>query len=269
MNFTEIILNGFFDDRNRKYLDKYFYREFERLKPQLYENKEYFEECLSVIQNIEKHFLENEEFENNKTDLVGLLWLDSEENSISEIEVYHKDKIEKIISNKRVQDALRSFQYDIRICFGSYHKITYSEIEELTKAIHTAYKKCLNEEPKTKELENKSISFPQQSTQQIIEEHFNLMDRKLKYKYAFRHDNDYKDFVLILVDYFEQNEYSLQNIPTIQLKNKCKTKLAKTIKNIYNDLSEIPLSSNTEFMNIIRKLSVFKDDTNLYKSIAR
>lgn len=106
-------------------------------------------------------------------------------------------------------------------------------------------------------------------TKMLIEEQFKLLDVEVGWKYAFFKEEDYKTFVNILVTFFEGTDYDLKNYTIIKLKPSCKIKLAKTLYSIYRELSEVKLKSNTDFLNIIRLLSRFKDDNDLYKTLTR
>ncbi len=57
MNYLEIVLEGYFNENNMKYLNNYFFREFKKAKNELlFEANEFFNGCLNVIDGWEKYF---------------------------------------------------------------------------------------------------------------------------------------------------------------------------------------------------------------------
>ncbi|MFO8065951.1 MAG: hypothetical protein R6U11_00070, partial [Bacteroidales bacterium] len=121
---------------------------------------------------------------------------------------------------------------------------------------------------KTEQKEEK-LTEPQNPTKKIIEDHFSNIDEK-GWEYAFRYKEDYESFVSLLTKFFEQNEYKLpDNI--IKLKRDCKTKLAKTLRDIHRDLSEHKLRTDYNFFEIIRILNHFEALSNneLEKTLTR
>lgn len=72
MNFLELVLQGFFNENNREFLDRYFYREYKKAeKESFYEAVEFFKGCLDVINNWENH-LKSKVFE-RKNELYFIL----------------------------------------------------------------------------------------------------------------------------------------------------------------------------------------------------
>lgn len=60
MNYLEIVLKGYFNDNNRKFLEKYFLREYKKAeKDDFLEADEFFSGCLEVIESFEKHLEDN------------------------------------------------------------------------------------------------------------------------------------------------------------------------------------------------------------------
>lgn len=56
MNYLEIVLQGYFNENNREFLEKYFFREFKKAeKEHFFEADEFFKGCLKVIEGWEKH----------------------------------------------------------------------------------------------------------------------------------------------------------------------------------------------------------------------
>lgn len=66
MNYLDIVLQGYFNENNREYLEKYFYREFKNAeKEQFFEADEFFNGCLKVIADWGK-YLQREVFKRKK-----------------------------------------------------------------------------------------------------------------------------------------------------------------------------------------------------------
>lgn len=66
MNYLEIVLQGYFNDNNREFLEGYFFREFKKAeKEQFFEAVEFFNGCLKVIEGWEKH-LQDKVFERQR-----------------------------------------------------------------------------------------------------------------------------------------------------------------------------------------------------------
>jgi hypothetical protein len=56
MNYLEIVVQGYFNENNKDFLEKYFFREFKIAeKEQFYEANEFFNGCLKVITGWEKN----------------------------------------------------------------------------------------------------------------------------------------------------------------------------------------------------------------------
>ena len=59
MNYLEIVLQGYFNENNREFLEKYFFREFKKAeKEQYFEAHEFFSGCIKVIKSWEKYLQE-------------------------------------------------------------------------------------------------------------------------------------------------------------------------------------------------------------------
>jgi hypothetical protein len=63
MNYSEIVIQGYFNENNRTFLEKYFLREYRKAeKEQFFEADEFFNGCLKVIEGWEK-YLQKQVFE--------------------------------------------------------------------------------------------------------------------------------------------------------------------------------------------------------------
>ena len=66
MNYLEIVLKGYFNENNRDFLEKYFFREFKKAeKEQFFEADEFFNGCIKVIKIWEKD-LQDKVFERER-----------------------------------------------------------------------------------------------------------------------------------------------------------------------------------------------------------
>lgn len=90
------------------------------------------------------------------------------------------------------------------------------------------------------------------------------------WNYSFMSENDYNTFAGLLTDYFEHRDCKL-DIPKIRLRKNAKTRFAKALRPIHNELSGNVLKSELKFFEVIRALEQFKDDSDdeIYKAITR
>jgi len=95
MDYLEIVLQGYFNENNRKHLHKYFYRKFKEAEKEYFEADEFFSGCLIVIESWEK-YLQDKVFE-RKNELY--LMLDSAKNS----SLKYNDLQGKTIKQKRLE----------------------------------------------------------------------------------------------------------------------------------------------------------------------
>lgn len=104
-------------------------------------------------------------------------------------------------------------------------------------------------------------------TKELIENKINQIDKN-GWEYFFLHREDYEVVLSLLTSFFEQKEYRLPT-STIKLRRSSKTKIAKVLKSIHQDLSDEPLISDTEFLSIVRSMNHFKNDDNLYNTLTK
>lgn len=55
MDYQKIVLQGYLNDNNRGYLEKYFIREFKKAETEFFEADEFFNGCLNVVKELEAH----------------------------------------------------------------------------------------------------------------------------------------------------------------------------------------------------------------------
>jgi hypothetical protein len=70
MNYLEVVLQGYFNENNREFLDKYFFREFKKAeKEHFFEADEFFNGCLKFVdilkENYKKQYIEIQSELNN------------------------------------------------------------------------------------------------------------------------------------------------------------------------------------------------------------
>ena len=271
INYSELILEGFFIENNRKYLSNYFFRESKAANDKGYEHEEFFSGLKIVLQRWEDsvkgkvlerkkelHLMLSEA--KNKTlgysDLNGKSIEQKRKDTIAfcEGELSHENSFE--IGNM-------SFSIDL-------NKVTNGKvISSLNRLQFKSIIEAVDEaESRTK------TTFVDKSTEQsskkrnIITEIINDIEVDKGWEYAFRSREDLSTFVELLTCFFEQREYKLPD-KVIKLKQGSKTRMAERLKEIHKELSDRPLYGDNEFFNIVRKLYPFIKDSNLYKTISR
>lgn len=91
---------------------------------------------------------------------------------------------------------------------------------------------------------------------------------KVDWEFAFQNETDFHLFVDTLTRYFTNNDYQLP-AQTINLRRNCKTTLASILNIIHKKLGGRQLRADEDFLDIIRSLSHYKDDPNLYKTLTK
>lgn len=115
-----------------------------------------------------------------------------------------------------------------------------------------------------------TLNKQESKTKDIIINTLNGIDIK-GWQYAFRNEHDFRLFTDLLTNFFEYNSYTLP-IETIMLKKGCKTKLAKALGEIHNELSnENKLIHDNNYFELIKILNHFKKEPkeDLYKALTR
>lgn len=103
-------------------------------------------------------------------------------------------------------------------------------------------------------------------TRKTIEDEF-LYKGEIDWKFAFKQEKDFNEFVTLLTLFFTGEKYKLTD--TISLKAGSKTRLARILRNIYRELSEDKMRSNEKFFSIVGILSPYKNDPNLYETLTK
>lgn len=103
-----------------------------------------------------------------------------------------------------------------------------------------------------------------------IRQRFETMDKK-GYQYAFRTEDDFYNFCNVLALYFDNGTFN--DIETIQLNPRTKTRIASTLNLIYSKFikDDLSLKTNKDFFRIVRFLAPYqeKTDNEIYKALIR
>jgi hypothetical protein len=225
MNYLEIVLQGYFHSNNRDFLDKYFLREYKKAeKEQFFEADEFFNGCLKVIENWEKH-LQDKVFE-RKRELFLMLGM-AKNGTLS-----YNDMDGKTIEQKRqetieyCEDELKDVRPD---GIGSYsftanlssltngriaYNMEYNEVLQIKMSILKAFitakknsgslplKPIATQKP---ELNKTELSKPELSD--IVKKHFKFMLGNCPRKGTpiLRNQNDFYNLVKWTTYFFENN----------------------------------------------------------------
>ena len=88
------------------------------------------------------------------------------------------------------------------------------------------------------------------------------------WKYFFKSKSDREIIYKMLADHFQGKQVVFPS-KVIEVKPKTKTKLAKLLRDVYWNNSEVTLRSNTEFHSIIRILKPFEEEQDIPKLLGR
>lgn len=163
MDFNEIVIRGYFDENNRKYLDKYFFRKFKKAeKEQFFEAEEFFRGCLKVTEDWEQvlqtyiHRRKRELYSmlsaaKNKTLSYGEMEGKTIEQKNQETIEYCKQELKDVRP-----DGIGSMTFNVNLSSlpnGLYgYNMSYFEILTIKESIYKAFVKALpDNEPQPKE----------------------------------------------------------------------------------------------------------------------
>ena len=278
MNYLEIVLQGYFQENNREFLENYFFREFKKAeKDNFYEADEFFNGCIKVIENWEKNL--KDQVHKRKHELY--LMLDGAKNRT----MNYSDLQGKTVEQKRLEtieycekelkdlrpNGVGSTSFTVGLFSITNGQIAYNlhywELLQIKGSILKAFQKA---QPPEQALPLQSIDESHNRTKKVISDAFQNMDNK-GWQYAFVSEKDYNTFTDLLTNFFEYKPYTIPE-KAIPLKRTCKTKLAKALGWVHKELSnENKLSADTNYFNLVRVLSHFKEETqdDLYKALTR
>jgi hypothetical protein len=173
MDYLGIVLEGYFNENNREFLEKYFLREYKKYeKEQFFEADEFFNGCLKVAEDWEK-YLQKQVFERknqlclmlNEAKKGTLIFDNMEGKTIEQRRAELIENCENELQNVR-PDGIGCLTFTVnmwQLTNGRviYH-LTYKEILEIKDAINKAFEKTkiLEETPsiENKTLQNNTLS---------------------------------------------------------------------------------------------------------------
>lgn len=119
-------------------------------------------------------------------------------------------------------------------------------------------------------LDTLPININNSRSKKFIIQEFENIDNAKGWKYVFKTQKDYELFVDLLTKFFEFEKYYLPD-EIIELQKRCKTRLAKTLGEIYRELGKDNLNKDDSFFKILRTLNHFEKETQtkLYKALTR
>lgn len=106
-------------------------------------------------------------------------------------------------------------------------------------------------------------------TKAIIEEAFKNAHSD-GWEYAFNNEDEYKNYVSILVNFFTNTPQTLPS-HVFHLKMKTKTNVAQALRSIHKELGQVELINDEQYFDIIRLLNHFQkvENKTLYKMLTR
>lgn len=271
INYSELILEGFFIENNRKYLSNYFFRESKAAYDKGYELEEFYSGVKIVLRHWEGS-VKGKVLERKKE--LHLMLSEAKNKTLGysnlngkSIEQKRKDTISfcegELSHENSFEIGNMSFSIDLNKLTNG--KVISSLNRFQFKSIIEAVKEA---ESRTKTpFDDRSIK-ESSKTRGIITETINGIHRDKGWEYAFRSREDLDVFVELLTCYFEQREYELPD-EVIRLRKGSKTRMATRVNEIYKELSDRPLKGDNEFLDIVRKLHPFAHTSDLYKTISR
>jgi len=153
MNYLEIVLQGYFNENNKEFLEKYFFRELKKAeKEQFFEAAEFFNGCTKVVEGWEK-YLQDEVFKRKKE---LYLMLDGAKNGT----IKYEDLQGKAIEQKRQEtieyckkelkdvrpNGIGSLSFTVPLHSLSNgliaNSLTYNEVLEIKHSILKAFEKA-------------------------------------------------------------------------------------------------------------------------------
>lgn len=152
MNYLEIVLQGYFNENNREFLENYFFREFKKAeKEQYFEADEFFNGCIKVIESWEE-YLEEQVFKrkreldlvliaaNNGTMKYGDLQGKTIEEKNRETIEYCKQELKEVRSGGIGSPSFTVHLYSLTNGRIAYN-MPYNELLVIKSAILEAFKK--------------------------------------------------------------------------------------------------------------------------------
>lgn len=246
MNYLEIVLQGYFNENNRGFLDNYFFMEYKKAeKEQFFKADMFFNGCLKVIEGWEK-YLQDEIFK-RKTDLYLML------NEARNGTLSYSDMEGKTIEQKRQEtieyceqelkdvrpDGIGSLSFKVHLSSLTTGRIAYNmaynEVLQIKLSILRAFQKTQTnvDEPEKSELPTHHLG---NNTKDKIESHFSFMLKNdLRKHKQILTEPDYNKLIDWLTLYFE-NRFTIPKITEpIRTVNTAKGNVIFSFKAYYKD----------------------------------
>jgi len=83
-----------------------------------------------------------------------------------------------------------------------------------------------------------------------------------RWKYVFLSEQDFIFFVNLITGFFMGKTIDIRF--TLNLQHRCKTRLCPILSSIYQKFDPTPLKYNREFLSLLKNLSLFKDQTDMF-----
>ncbi len=243
MDYLGIVLEGYFNENNREFLEKYFLREYKKYeKEQFFEADEFFNGCLKVIESWEKH-LQDKVFE-QKRELYLML-------NIAKNDTFTYAELEgKTIEHERQEiieyctqelkdvrpDGIGSLSFTAHLHSLTNRRIaynmTYGEIFNIKQSILKAFQKSQsNIEPlppqqseKSKKTKPKALEFKAFFNDKVSE----IIIDNIQNEFT-----DYRGKKMAILIYLLQSEYKIINLIN-NSKNQSRKHFIKALTKVEN-----------------------------------
>lgn len=144
MNYLEIVLQGYFNENNREFLDKYFFREFKKAeKEHFFEADEFFNGCLKIVDILKENY--KKQYIEIQSELSKYLVSVKKEDRDNEFIQQQKEEIEYLKLNGNTNFRLNN---------GKNVVLKIEEISYIQNAIEQAFEKT---QPEIEQLQPQSI----------------------------------------------------------------------------------------------------------------
>lgn len=259
--FLRIVADGLEKARkgkDTKDLINYFIRESKKATDDHYEHEEFFNGCHDAVKRFEDTIRGDYDKEKDTRKrriefLRGRLSQKHNDQLAKELA-----EVEKELAEMKPEDLVVSMISRPELQYP--YNLHVSEVMRIKKAIMIASDENLTSDSSANDNSSRE-------TRNLIIDLINDIDDK-GWKYVFKNENDFTQFVDLLAKYFEGQPYELPS-KKINLVRRCKTRFASVLKDIHKKLTIKPLSQDKEYLNIIRVLSPYANEKDLYKTLSR
>lgn len=250
MNYLEIVLQGYFNRNSKKFLEKYFLREFKKAeKEQFFEADEFFNGCLKVIEDWEKH-LQQKVFK-RQWELGGMLHaakngtLNYADMKGKTIEQNRQETIEyckQELADVR-PDGIGSISFTVHLNSLTNGRVSYNmaydELLQIKLAINKAFE-ATGSNDKTQPPQQSEKPKPEPKETELserIKKHFGFFNRNCPRKHKqILNDTDFEKLIEWTIWYFE-NDFKVPEISEpIKVVNTNKTFVQLAFKYLFKKL---------------------------------